>query len=301
MIVIIEHRKGGIFMVRDGQFTMMNRTEFLDWITVQGVSREITHIQNHHTWLPNYNTGNDMIQIMKDMKNYHVNVLRWADIAQQFSTNIMGLICTGRIMDIAPAGIAGHNTGGICIEHIGNFDDGGDTMSDEHKKTIAFVNAALLVKFKLPLNTDTVVYHNWFGYLNDANIKTCPGSNFFGGNTKQDAIDNLFPLIASEMRAVTDSLNFRKAVNYKPIISSPDYWKKNAVVGGVVNGAYMHQVILNYVAMYKLCSSFEEVLGVMKDRGIISSLDYWRQNAVANKSVSGEYARIVLTRMGAGL
>jgi len=194
-------------MRQDGQFIELNRSEFLSWLMNQNITRKITHIQNHHTWSPNYSNGDDSIQLSKDMKNYHVNTEGWADIGQNLTIVKSGLICVGRPLNVMPAGILGHNEGGICIENVGNFDIGGDIMTSEHAHTIAFVNAALLIKFNLPINLDTVVYHTWFGYISPANIKTCPGTNFFDGNTSQHAINNFYPLIAQEIKNIQQMLN----------------------------------------------------------------------------------------------
>ena len=193
-------------MRQDNQFIEMNREEFLHWIMGLKINRKITHIQNHHTWEPNYNNGSDSIQLSKNMKNYHVNDLGWVDIAQQFTTVKNGLICTGRSLEKDPAGIASHNTGGICIENVGNFDINGDTMTTEHLKTIVFLNAVLCLKFGLDVSVDTIVYHTWFSNLNEANKKTCPGTNFFKGNTKQSAINNFYPLINQEILEIKKSL-----------------------------------------------------------------------------------------------
>lgn len=126
----------------------------------------------------------------------------YVDIAQQFTIFPDGKICTGRDINIAPAGIYGANATGICIECIGNFDSGGDEMSDVQKNAIVGVVKILLDKLGLDAKTG-VTYHAWWSsggsplgtYIAGKSVKTCPGTNFFGGNTKDTFEKNLLPLI----------------------------------------------------------------------------------------------------------
>jgi uncharacterized protein YraI len=135
------------------------------------------------------------------MQNFHKNVNGWLDIAQHFSIFPDGTIVTGRDLELSPACIFGFNAHSICIENVGNFDAGGDTMRPEHRAATVQVTAALCKRFNVPVNADRVVYHHWFDLGTGARTngsgmtKTCPGTTFFGGNTVQDAERNFLPLV----------------------------------------------------------------------------------------------------------
>ncbi|MBQ3428025.1 MAG: N-acetylmuramoyl-L-alanine amidase [Clostridia bacterium] len=181
-------------MKNSNGFTSMTVSEFAQWLPAQKVTRGITRIQMHHTAAPNYATWNKFpnpLQLQKNMRDFHVNSCGWADIAQQFTICPDGTIVTGRSLNKAPAGIAGANSGAICIENIGNFDKGGDTMTQAQADAIVAVVALLLKRFGL--TADHITYHAWWTasggslgtYVPGKSCKTCPGTNFFGGNTRE--------------------------------------------------------------------------------------------------------------------
>lgn len=141
---------------------------------------------------------------MQSMERSHLE-RGFAEIAQQFTTFPDGTIGIGRPLNNIPAGIKGANAYGICIEHLGYFDLNGDTMTDEHRNTIIGINAILLKVFSLPVNENTVVYHHWYD-LNTAErtngtgtTKSCPGTNFFGGNTVAAAKANFYPIVEAKL------------------------------------------------------------------------------------------------------
>lgn len=189
-------------------FTLMTIGEFETWLTQQKVTRRITVIQEHHTWSPCYKqfNGSNHLQLQKNMRDYHVNKANYNDIAQNFTVFPDGMICTGRSMNVAPAGCRGANTNGICIENLGNFDVGGDKMNAAQKDVIVRMAAAFLKKFKLSPETG-ITYHAWWTddgkslgtYVASRSCKTCPGTAFFGGNTRASYDKNLKPLIVKVM------------------------------------------------------------------------------------------------------
>lgn len=189
------------------RWKVMTREEFAAYLNKISVSRSIYRIQNHHTWLPDYNTmkKNTPARMMQGMYEYHTGSNGWDDIAQTLSTFPDGTIILGRDFNKTPIGIKGFNTGAVCIEHVGNFDKGKDEITAEQKKTIAFVNAALVKRFSIPLSTDNIVYHHWFdlntGKRTDGtgSTKSCPGDNFFGGNTVDAAKANFVPAVKAEL------------------------------------------------------------------------------------------------------
>lgn len=171
-------------------FIKMTLPEFKRWIKEQNVARHILYIQEHHTWVPSYIhfTGNNHFERQLAMKNSHRD-RGFSNIAQHFTIFPDGTILTGRSLEDNPAGIAGKNSNAICIENLGDFDTGKDTMTTEQKRSIIEVTAALCKRFNIPVNTDRILYHTWFA------SKSCPGTNFFGGNTKRHCEQNLLPLI----------------------------------------------------------------------------------------------------------
>ena len=136
------------------------------------------------------------------IKRVRLCALWWSDIGQNFTIFPDGVILTGRNINKAPAGIKGANSNGICIECVGNFDKGGDVMTDAQKEAIIAVTKILLDKFGLNAKTG-VTYHAWWSsdgreigdYVKGHSAKTCPGTNFFGGNSLTAYEKNLLPLI----------------------------------------------------------------------------------------------------------
>ncbi len=205
-------------------FTKLALNEFNSWLKNQSISRTVTYIQEHHTYRPDYDSfnGSNHFQLQKSMKNYHVNENGWRDIGQHFTIFPDGTIVTGRSLEYSPACIKGINSKSVCIENLGNFDTNGDTMTEEQKKAILEVTASLSVKFNVTVNTDKIIYHHWFnldtGERNNGtkNNKSCPGTNFFGGNKVTNAQNNFIPLI-------------------KPIVASLSPEKKNVKISRYVS------------------------------------------------------------------
>jgi len=188
-------------------FTKMTIAEFDTWIQQQRIARTIFNVQQHHTWNPNYShfNGSNHFERQLAMKNHHVGNNGWSDIGQHFTVFPDGTILTGRPLERIPACIYGNNSQSVCLEHFGNFDTGGDTMTLEQSQTIVQMTAMLLKKFNLPVNTFSILYHHWFdlstGVRNNGtrNNKSCPGSNFFGGNKVEDASNSFLPLVRQAM------------------------------------------------------------------------------------------------------
>lgn len=197
-------------------------TEFKSWLEDQKVTRKITILQVHHTWMPNYKSfnGKNHFELLNSMRNSHKQ-RGFDDIAQQITTFPDGKIAysLGRPFDKAPAGIKGANLTGICIENVGNFDAGGDIMTDIHRTTIIGLYAVLAKKFNIPIDTDHIVYHHWYDLNTGKRIpdsiinkyagqsavpgyytKTCPGTAFFGGNSVKAAQENFIPLIKEYLK-----------------------------------------------------------------------------------------------------
>lgn len=182
-----------------------NLYEFAIWLSKQRVSRKIDGLQVHHMWEPDYSCWKTDIALrrQKNTRDFHINERGWGDIAQHFSIFPNGHIVTGRSLEKTPIGIKGWNTGKICTEIYGNFDKGHDKMTKEQKESVIAFYALMSWKFNIPINSTHIRPHCWFTYDGDyigdysksRSAKSCPGTGFFGGNTKASFNANFYPLI----------------------------------------------------------------------------------------------------------
>lgn len=194
-------------MQQQGKYILFdNWKEFKTWLDKQNIKRKVKTIQQHHTWKPNYTNTLNHFQLCTNMETYHIGSAGMSDIAQNITTFKDGKVMVCRSLEKNPAGIYGQNSGAICIEHIANFDS--EIMTDKHKECILGVTASLCTKFGLDVNKDTIVYHHWFD-LNTGkrtngigSVKTCPGTNFFGGNKVANAEASFYPAVRSYINPV---------------------------------------------------------------------------------------------------
>lgn len=219
---------------------LLNLNEFKGYLDSLKVTRSIKTIQLHHTYEPSYDNfnGSNHLTMQKNMQTYHIKTNGWSDIGQHFTIFPDGKICTGRSINSSPAGIKGANANSICIECIGNFDAGGDEMTEEQKTSIIGVTKMLLDRFNLKANA-SVIYHAWWTasgkslgtYVRGKSAKTCPGTNFFGGNTKEAYTKNLMPLI--------ENYGKEETIMYNTFNDVPDWAKptiKKLIDKGFLNG-----------------------------------------------------------------
>lgn len=201
--------------LREGKFIVLDTTEFASWLSSCSISRDIGLVQNHHTWSPSYANFDQNEKYGPEKYFRHLEQMEYAhlqrgfsQIAQNLTTFPDGMVAVCRPLDKIPAGIKGANQGGICIEHLGNFDTGQDQMRQAHRECIVRVNALLCRRFKFAPCPYTVVYHHWYD-LNSGErtdgagvTKSCPGTAFFGGNTVSAATNGFIPLIKSDLGAI---------------------------------------------------------------------------------------------------
>jgi hypothetical protein len=205
--------------VRQGQYFIMTREQFKNWLFHHNFSRNIRLIQHHHTWMPSYKHfyGSNHFEMLKGMETYHRTKMGWENIAQNITTFPDGKIAVCRPFDQAPEGSIGQqaNSVGLAIENIGNFDNGHDVMSKEQKETIVFITALLCIKFGLTPSVDTITYHHWWNYKTkervldnskEYEVKSCPGTGFFGGNSTLKAKTSFFPLVSKKIQEIRASL-----------------------------------------------------------------------------------------------
>jgi hypothetical protein len=189
-------------MKKDGKFILFSLDEFDQWLKETRFNRVITLIQNHHTYIPGYShfTGTNHFPLLKSMERSHIE-RGFDQIAQNLTTFPDGSVAVCRPFERIPAGIKGANTPGLCIENIGNFDNGGDAMNDGHRNAIVRTNALLCREFNLTPSTDSIVYHHWYDLTTGTrtngggNTKSCPGTAFFGGNSVAMAAAGFIPLV----------------------------------------------------------------------------------------------------------
>lgn len=190
-----------------GKFILVDIEEFRGWIDKKVVMRPIEVLQVHHTYKPDYQTMKehpDIFDNLFNMEYYHVHERGFEQIAQNLTIYPDGTIAICRDLGRAPAGIKGANSKGICIEIVGNFDSGHDEMDSEQKQAVVSLYALLCIKFKLKPSVDTIVYHHWYDLVtgkrcNGRGItKSCPGTNYFGGNSVEKA-QNFIGMVEARM------------------------------------------------------------------------------------------------------
>lgn len=264
-------------------FTKLSLIEFESWIKNMKVGRTVLKVQQHHTFSPSYIhfKGNNHFELQRGMKNYHVTHNGWSDIGQHFTIFPDGSILTGRSLEKSPACITGQNANSICIENLGNFDINGDVISQVQKDSIVAVTALLCSRFSLPITSNSIVYHHWFnlstGERNNGtkNNKSCPGTNFFGGNKVIDCETNFLPLVKQKLSGISfDSVsnsNFKYVVVTTKSLNVRTSYTPTS--GKVVNRSA--------IVMGSVLRVFKEKNGWLK---ISNSLEHW---------VSGKYTSLV--------
>lgn len=203
-------------------FNRMSASEFADWIGATKIARTILKVQIHHTYIPRYAdfNGANHFELQKAMQNTHKYSNGWMDIGQHFSIFPDGKILTGRSLEYSPACIYNQNANSICIENVGNFDTGGDIMNQVQKDAITEVTALLCNKFNLMVDTNFIVYHHWFrldnGFRNNGTggNKSCPGTNFFGGNKVVNCQTQFLPQVSEKLQGILQKLDDKSVIKY---------------------------------------------------------------------------------------
>ncbi|MDK8188763.1 peptidoglycan recognition family protein [Paenibacillus sp. UMB7766-LJ446] len=209
-------------MISKGNFLLLEPSEFKGWLDKQKITRSIDKIQVHHTAAPNYTTRQmingvakqDVWKCLEGMRTYHLSQ-GWSGTGQNITVLEDGRIAISLDRDLnkTPAGIKGANTGALCIEIIGNFDQGGDTMTAVQKQSVVHLYACLVLKLNILIDTSHIVYHAWYtpsgawlgDYEKGKSSKTCPGTKFFGeGNTRSAAERGFIPAIKAELKRIKE-------------------------------------------------------------------------------------------------
>ena len=208
-------------------FTLFEKTsEIGPWLKKQTVTRKVTRLQVHHMGSPSYSIwektdkkvfnnpyfGRTESLDSYGKKTWNSKSANGKYIAQHFNVFPDGKITTGRSLNSNPIGITGWNTNAICVEIYGNFDKGQDTMTVAQKEAVIALFGELCKRFSITPGADTIRYHAWFTsggtYLGDyksgQSRKTCPGTNFFGGNTMAKFKANFLPSIKKYIKGETE-------------------------------------------------------------------------------------------------
>lgn len=104
--------------------------------------------------------------------------------------------------------------------------------------------------------------------------------------------------VAGETESTGDNI---AALRESKVIGEPDYWLEHAVAEGKCDGGKVAALLVELAKVLKPVTTTEEAIGVFIERGLISSPDYWRKNAVAGGVCGGANVAIVLGRIAARL
>ena len=225
-------------MIENNGFLMFQPDEAESFLVGHMPKRKIRLVQLHHTWSPEYKhfDGRNHFTRQAAMRQSHL-ARGFSDIAQHFTVFPDGLIVTGRSLAQNPAGIKGANSGAVCIENFGNFDAGYDKMTAEQADAIITLTAMLCKVFGLEPEM-AITYHAWWTAKGQAlgdyhpakSAKTCPGTAFFGGNTRDAFLKNLLPRIKAAMQTKEET-----EMRYKYYDDMPD-WAKPTIAKLVRKG-----------------------------------------------------------------
>jgi hypothetical protein len=132
-------------------------------------TRTITQLHVHHTYSPNKADfkGHNHDALNWGMEQYHIKTNGWSTIAQQLTLFPDGLWLYGRDFNQTPASILGWNTGAICIEIVGNFDTGVETLVDPQASSMYEICEYFVEHMGLQMR---------FHRDSPTAYKTCPGS-----------------------------------------------------------------------------------------------------------------------------
>lgn len=213
-------------LAMQGQYVLMTREEFKDWIFNHKFTRKISKIQQHHTYQPSYQqfNGSNHFALLKGMEEHHVKGMGWSNISQHLTTFPDGKVAVCRPFNTPPEGSFGLlnksamraiESDSLAIENVGNFDIGKNQMTEEQKETIVTITALLSLKFGLTPSIDTITYHHWWDINTGERVldkgeghavKTCPGTAFFGGNSTTSAKNQFYPLVLRKMQEISASM-----------------------------------------------------------------------------------------------
>ena len=226
-------------------FTLLNKDEIGSYLAKQKVTRKITRLQVHNTFLPDYTTWEKTDKKVFSEPHFgrtqslnYYGRRTWGSgasdghghyIAQHFNVFPDGKITTGRNLNSTPIGIRGWNTNAICIEIYGDFDKGKDIMTKAQKETVIALYGELCKKFKIPVDTTHIRPHCWFtaggSYLGkydpNRSAKTCPGTNFMGYGCSPSGFAKFLAEVKAYVNGKEASKEEVKPTSFKKYIAKP--------------------------------------------------------------------------------
>ncbi|TCO79140.1 peptidoglycan recognition protein family protein [Marinisporobacter balticus] len=198
-------------MRRFKQYTVQ---EYLKYLRSLKLSRKITEVHLHHTWKPTkkgYISAKNKEKVIWGMWQYHTKTLKWSDIGQHISLAPDGTVWDGRPVNNIPASIKDHNSYGIAIEMIGDFDTGREKLEGVQLETVVKLIKGLFDIFK----TERLIFHR--EYAN----KTCPGTSV----KKEMIVEMINNSEKKKDWRVESGEKSLKELVQKGVVNSPNYWK----------------------------------------------------------------------------
>lgn len=159
-------------------------------------NRRVNQISVHCTAVPSYKhfTGSNHRALYEGMLAAH-RQRGWNTIGQHITIFPDGAIMYCRDWFLTPAVVENHNQGVIGIEVLGLFDKGKDDMTNQQRDAVIGTIGELLRGFKLNPEND-VTYHCWY-----TDKKTCPGTAFIGGNTRDAYKQHVLPILINYLNS----------------------------------------------------------------------------------------------------
>ena len=225
-------------------FTLLeNKEDVNKWLSKQKVTRKITRLQVHNTFLPDYTTWEKTDKKVfsephfgraQSLDDYGKKTWGYSDghghyTAQNFTVFPDGKIIVSRNLNSKPIGIKGWNDGALCIEIYGNFDKGKDIMNTSQKKAVIYLYGELCKRFKIPVDTAHIRPHCWFTaggtylgkYNSSRSAKTCPGTNFWGVGCSPSGFAKFIKEVKAYVNGEEAPKEEAKPTSFKQYIAKP--------------------------------------------------------------------------------
>jgi hypothetical protein len=150
-------------MEKQGKFILMNISEFGTYLTRLALERTISHIQNHHTWSPSYRNfnGRNHFEKLRGMERSHIQ-RSFDEVGQNITTFPDGKLAICRNFEKKPACIKLANTGGVCIENLGDFDSNRDVMTEEQRNCIINLAPAPIFLAVIKKAILILIFYRWY-------------------------------------------------------------------------------------------------------------------------------------------
>ena len=228
---------------KNGFILLENGKDVKEWLSKQKVTRKITRLQVHNTFLPDYTTWEKTDKKVfsephfgraQSLDDYGKKTWGYSDghghyTAQNFTVFPDGKIIVSRNLNSKPIGIKGWNDGALCIEIYGNFDKGKDIMNTSQKKAVIYLYGELCKRFKIPVDTAHIRPHCWFTaggtylgkYNSSRSAKTCPGTNFWGVGCSPSGFAKFIKEVKAYVNGEEAPKEEAKPTSFKQYIAKP--------------------------------------------------------------------------------